>query len=204
MDALRPCPDLGQSFCSPAPKLEPRAHPPADPTVGAVLAERRMLRVALIRNGIAYRDLPDVLQVVVIAAWAAIEEGRYRPDPELQPEAALRAWLRSIAWRQARDHRGRAHVRREVLTDEPMGFAQRRHGVVALDPHRRLDAREGLRSIEALPLLYRGPLGALAQGELPAAYAAETGVPLTTVWTHLRMGRALLEERLAGRGWRRP
>ncbi|WP_437586626.1 RNA polymerase sigma factor [Sorangium sp. So ce1000] len=95
------------------------------------------LRQALRWLGVAERDVDDVLQDVMIAAYHALDgfdprrstdEGRTRHPPRGQapglergaPQAAsplsepLRRWLFGIAWRQVGHYRERAHRRREI------------------------------------------------------------------------------------------
>ncbi|AGP39335.1 hypothetical protein SCE1572_35565 [Sorangium cellulosum So0157-2] len=40
--------------------------------------------------GVAASDCEDALQDVLIAAWRAVQEGRYRPDPRAERRRALR------------------------------------------------------------------------------------------------------------------
>ncbi|WP_437875032.1 RNA polymerase sigma factor [Sorangium sp. So ce513] len=93
------------------------------------------LRQALRWLGVAERDVDDVLQDVMIAAYHALDgfdpgrcprepsagrpsrdggpgSGRSAPPPALRDP--VRRWLFGIAWRQVGHYRGRAHRRREV------------------------------------------------------------------------------------------
>ncbi|WP_437332706.1 RNA polymerase sigma factor [Sorangium sp. So ce394] len=95
------------------------------------------LRQALRWLGVAERDIDDVLQDVMIAAYHALESfdprrgtdgaraghcpsGREPGAGRRAPQAAsplgepLRRWLFGIAWRQVGHYRGRAHRRREI------------------------------------------------------------------------------------------
>ncbi|KYF76932.1 RNA polymerase subunit sigma [Sorangium cellulosum] len=95
------------------------------------------LRQALRWLGVAERDVDDVLQDVMIAAYHALDgfdparslhearaghplrdegpgPGRSVPHPANPLRDPLRRWLFGIAWRQVGHYRGRAHRRREV------------------------------------------------------------------------------------------
>ncbi|WP_433927998.1 RNA polymerase sigma factor [Sorangium cellulosum] len=95
------------------------------------------LRQALRWLGVAERDVDDVLQDVMIAAYNALDgfdpgrspqearaghplrddgpgPGRSVPPPANPLRDPLRRWLFGIAWRQVGHYRGRAHRRREV------------------------------------------------------------------------------------------
>lgn len=95
------------------------------------------LRQALRWLGVAERDLDDVLQDVMIAAYHALDgfdpgrctgepraavrprghgpaESRSAPQAASAPCEPVRRWLFGIAWRQVGHYRDRAHRRREV------------------------------------------------------------------------------------------
>ncbi|WP_437567529.1 RNA polymerase sigma factor [Sorangium sp. So ce542] len=95
------------------------------------------LRQALRWLGVAERDIDDVLQDVMIAAYHALESfdprrgadgaraghppsgrepgaGRKAPQASSPLGEPLRRWLFGIAWRQVGHYRGRAHRRREI------------------------------------------------------------------------------------------
>lgn len=98
----------------------------------------RFLPHALALLGVAERDLEDVLQDVLFAAYLGIDRFdplqsgcaveaqaramRARPDtsrwPSAPEEIAARVWLFGIAWRRVRHHLERAYRRRE----RPMGL----------------------------------------------------------------------------------
>jgi DNA-directed RNA polymerase specialized sigma24 family protein len=198
MGRLRRAPDLGQEI---DPSSSAARYPAAHPPIAAVLAERRSIAGVLVISGIDDRDLPDLVQIVVVAAWLAIEAGRYQPDPACPPAASLRAWLLGIAWRQATHHRERASQRYERPFANPLGMLQRQAGP---DAYRRLDARDALRALAVLPERYVDILAAVALGHEIADYASENGLPEATAWSRLRRARAELKQYLAGRGWRKP
>ncbi|WP_437982808.1 RNA polymerase sigma factor [Sorangium sp. So ce117] len=64
-------------------------------------------------------DVKDLAQDVLLAAWEASEEDRYRPDPDVQPAEALRVWLRALAYHRVRHHLESARVHREELVAAP-------------------------------------------------------------------------------------
>lgn len=186
-----------------APKTaDPRAAdapPPAYPSIGAVIAHEPMVAATLHDYGVPRSLVPDAVQVVVTAAWLAIRDGRYRPDPALPPSTVLRAWLRAIAWRQVKNVRV-AWTRREV----PVPHAELEAALDMIDdPHARLTARSELQVLRALPRELRDVLLAFGHGQQLSELAHDLGISEDTAWWRLRAGRAALAERLAGRGWRR-
>ena len=61
-------------------------------------------------HSVAERDLDDVSQEVFLII--------FRKLPDFDPHGSLRAWIYGICMRVARDYRGRAHKRHEILVDE--------------------------------------------------------------------------------------
>ena len=155
---------------------------------------------ALRASGVRDGDVPDMLQNVLVAAWEAIGEGRYRPDPSREPSAVLRAWLGGILWRQSTHYRkGASYGGQETLADpQPLLDEQGKR-----DPHGVLLARDALQAIAFLAPPDRSILWAIASGQTVADYAKEQGMERNTVRTRLRHARGELREYLAGRGWRR-
>jgi DNA-directed RNA polymerase specialized sigma24 family protein len=172
------------------------AHPPAYPSIDAVVAHQRMLAAALHAHGVPRSLVPDAVQIVITAAWLAIRDGRYRPDHTAPPDVVLRRWLRAIAWRQVKNLRA-AWTRREVPVSDP-------EPDVAADPHARLDARSELQVLRALPRELREVLLAFGHGQQLSELARDLGISEDTVWRRLHAGRVELAAQLAGRGWRRP
>ncbi|WP_437759514.1 sigma-70 family RNA polymerase sigma factor [Sorangium sp. So ce1389] len=110
----------------------------------ALVAEQGRIRGMLRSLGVHPQDREDLTQEVLFAAWRAIEQGRYRPDPARDPSYALRAWLMGIAWRLANHYHGRAHRRREISVGlDPWYLAEEG----AHDPAGQLEAREALRGL---------------------------------------------------------
>ncbi|MDC0680603.1 RNA polymerase sigma factor [Sorangium atrum] len=87
--------------------------------VERIVAERRWLAALVTGSGVPRRDRDDLVQAVLMAAWMAVEAGRYRPGPSVHPTRALRGWLQGIAWRKASHYRERAWVRQEVPVADP-------------------------------------------------------------------------------------
>jgi RNA polymerase sigma-70 factor, ECF subfamily len=188
---------LGQEI---DPPVSAARYPAAHPPIAAVLAERRTLAATLHLSGVCDRDLPDMVQVVVLAAWQAIQAGRYQPDPACPPAASLRAWLLGIAWRQASHYCERSYHRHEVPVADPYRVL---HNKAGRNPYDQLAARDALRALAALPARYVDILTAVALGQEVADFASEHKLPAATAWSRLRHGRAAFREYLAGRGWRR-
>jgi RNA polymerase sigma-70 factor (ECF subfamily) len=91
----------------------------ARPTLAEVYAvARSQIPDALRLLHVPPGDADDILHDIVIAAHNGLE--RFDPalfhdhDGENDPEAALRAWLAGITWRQTTKYRDRAHRRREL------------------------------------------------------------------------------------------
>ncbi|WP_434048061.1 MULTISPECIES: RNA polymerase sigma factor [Sorangium] len=86
--------------------------------VGQVRLVRGLIARAL--QGKATReDVKDLAQDVLLAAWEASEQDRYRPDPDMQPSRALAIWLRKLAYHRLTHHLESARVRREEIVAEP-------------------------------------------------------------------------------------
>ncbi|XXX73760.1 sigma-70 family RNA polymerase sigma factor [Sorangium sp. So ce134] len=138
-----------------------------------------------------------MLQNVLIAAWIAIQEGRYRPDPRADPRRALQGWLHGITWRQAGHHLGRAHVRREVPVDEPRALVDEGN----IDPEGRLLARAALRALVDLPARQGELLLAAAGPQTITAHARSHGLNPATTARRLHVARQALADRIARRLW---
>lgn len=171
----------------------------AYPTIEAVFAHRSLIAGTLIAAGVQGRYVSDGIQIVATEAWLAIRAGRYRPDPAMPSDVALRCWLRAVAYRQAKNIRV-AWLRREVPVADPGAL----DACEVHDPHRRLDARDALLVLDALPTRYRDVLALVALGLEIGDVARELGITEWAAVSRLRIGRAELASLLAGRSWRRP
>jgi DNA-directed RNA polymerase specialized sigma24 family protein len=181
----------------PSPPLPTPLRAAAFPPVGALVAEQRLIVARLIACGVPARDREDLLQIVLIAAWKAIQSGRYRPDPRADPRRALHAWLQGITWRQAGHHLGRAHVRREVPIDDPRALVDEG----SVDPDGRLLARAALRALAELPAPHRELLLAAAGPRTVTAHARAHGLAPATAARRLQLARKAFARRIARRLW---
>lgn len=156
--------------------------------VATLLRERLTIRRSIRRRGVRVGDVDDLVADVIAAAWTAIEFGRYRPDPTVDPTDALRRWLDGIARNLTSHHLGRASYRRDVATD-PDELARL---LVGPNPERRLTAREDLAVVRALVPTLRAALAAKASGATFAETEAALGVPGSTVAKRFYRARAAL------------
>ncbi|WP_437337983.1 RNA polymerase sigma factor [Sorangium sp. So ce394] len=181
----------------PAPARSTPRRPAVSPPIGALVAERRLIAAVLAACGVHARDREDVLQDVLMAAWRAVQEGRYRPDPRADPRRALQGWLRGITWRQAGHHLGRARVRREVPVDDPRALV----GEGCVDLEGRLLARAALRALVALPAQDGELLLAAAGPQTITACARAHRLNPATTARRLHAARKALADRIARRSW---
>jgi RNA polymerase sigma-70 factor (ECF subfamily) len=170
------------------PRAPHAAHPPVHLPITAVLAERRYIMYALMAHGVHARHREDVFQFVVLGAWRAIEEGRYRPDSRIPPSRALRVWLYSLCWRHAAHHRERAHVRYEIASANPWAGAPE----PTTEPLDWLDARAAKVALWSLPPGLREIVAMLGAGYGLTEIARALGVPISTAANRIRKARALL------------
>ncbi|WP_437731187.1 RNA polymerase sigma factor [Sorangium sp. So ce1335] len=180
-----------------APPPSTSLRPAVSPPPGALLAERRLIEATLVACGVPARDCEDLLQIVLVAAWSAIQAGRYRPHPRAHPRRALQAWLQGIAWRQAGHHLGRAHVRREVPVDAPRALV----GEGSVAPEGRLLARAALRALVELPAPHRELLLAAVGPRTITAHPRAHGLSPSTAARRLHLAREALARRIARRLW---
>jgi RNA polymerase sigma-70 factor (ECF subfamily) len=144
---------------------------------------------ALARSGVRDADLRDATQEVfiIVARKLAEREGT----------SSLTTWLYGIAVRVAANHRRKAHRKHESLTDV---FPEISREDDADDPERAVaheQARVRLAEIlDQLPVDQRIVFMMFELEEMTCPAIAEAlGIPLGTVYTRLRAGRALFEER---------
>lgn len=167
------------------PDIEVSATAPGTaPTFEAIYAEHfgyvwRILR----RLGLTEADALDVCQEVFLAVHRGLRafEGR----------SSLRTWIHRIAFRAAKDHRRRAHVRREVLDQAPWEGRTASAG----EPNQasRLEALELLEiGLSVLTLEQRMVFTSFElEGETCAHIAEVLEVPLGTVYSRLRKARTV-------------
>ncbi|WP_437292266.1 RNA polymerase sigma factor [Sorangium sp. So ce406] len=127
-----------------------------------------------------------------MAAWMAVEEGRYRPDASVDPRRALLGWLYGIIWRKVGHHCNRACVRRELLVADPWS--------VQPEPPRDdefvVEARERLLAVRlALPRLPQPDqeiLALRAVGHGIRDIARALGIPSSTAVRQINRARTKL------------
>ncbi|KYF65905.1 hypothetical protein BE15_23465 [Sorangium cellulosum] len=167
------------------------SHPAIRIPVERIIAERRWIH-ALVTAGVSPRDREDVVQAVLMAAWMAVEEGRYRPDPSVDPRRALRGWLHGIVWRKVGHHGQRACVRREIPVADPW----RVHPEPPRDDEFLVAARERLLAVRLalsrLPQRDRQMLALCAAGHGVREVARTLGMPSSTAAREIGRARRRL------------
>lgn len=176
-----------------------------DPAVyldGAALWSRAPYVRALLRGMCVHaQDAEDVVQEVLAGAWRAMLAGRFRPLPSLPLDVAIERWLFGITWRQVGHYRGSAWARRVRVSPDPMGHPD---APVLLwpSPEGAAEAREVLRELGRIPLIYREALILFHVLNFDTAEIAElTGVQPRAVLARLHRGAELLAR--AVQRWRR-
>jgi len=163
-----------------------------------LVRELPLILKVLRANGVQERDLEDVAQDVLLGAWQAIQEGRFRTLPGADMRKALQRWLAGIAWRQASHYRDRAYNRYEVPFSHPGQLVAGE----APPPDAQVAAREALRiAVPELPPECIEALALTATGATIAEIAEELGIPEGTAASRRRRGRMLFAQSL--RHWRR-
>lgn len=136
----------------------------------------RTIRAILLQDEhVAFQDVDDLTQEVLLVAWNAIRRGRF--DPTYAP--GVRAWLRVVAHRTANNARRRRE--REPVTDrEP----------VQRSDEAPLLARDLLRALEhaTTPPRWRAFL-AVFEGVTITAFARSEGIPTSTAHGHAAQAR---------------
>lgn len=135
-------------------------------------------------------DVGDVVQTVLILAWRLITTDKFTHPKKGTRREAVRAWLRVLTWRTARD------VLRRQRELEPI----EEHALAGPDPEERAIARE-----ELLATTYRlnrmeaRLVVGLVRGETLADMAKALRLPEGTIATRVRMlRRALKRQRAQG------
>lgn len=142
------------------------------------------------RLGVPEADLPDVAQEVFLVV--------HRRLADFVERAKVTTWLFRIAVRAARDRRRSASVRREIALEEPLQAAVD----ASADPSRDLERADDRALLEqALAALDEEQREVFAAFELEGmtgdAIAAALELPLGTVYSRLRLGRARFRQSLA-------
>ncbi|EYF08282.1 RNA polymerase sigma factor [Chondromyces apiculatus] len=155
-----------------------------------ILKLRPFVRAVLRAQGVPTRDRDDVCQEIMVAAWTAMTEGRFRP-PEAQPIGeALQAWLFGITWRQASHYRQRAWRRREVIVSDPYAMTAAAPWIPHVPaPDGRAAAREMLAALDEIPERMREVLLLrYLEGFDTVEIAEILGIPVPTVSSRLKYG----------------
>ncbi|XXY18776.1 RNA polymerase sigma factor [Sorangium sp. So ce216] len=149
--------------------------------VERIVAERRWIAALVSAGGVSPRDREDVVQAVILAAWLAVEEGRYRPDASVDPRRALLGWLHGIVWRKVGHHRKRAWVRLEIPAADPWSVQP---APPPRDDALLVEARERLLAVRLavprLPQRDRKLLALCAVGDGLREIARMAGIPRST------------------------
>jgi len=163
-----------------------------------LVRELPLVRKVLRANGVQERDLEDVAQEVLVGAWLAIQEGRFRALPGADVRKALQRWLTGVAWRQASHYRDRACNRYEIPFSHPGQLVAGE----APPPDAQVAAREALRiALPELPPECLEVVALSAAGATIAEIAEELGIPEGTAASRRRRARERFAQSL--RRWRR-
>ena len=134
-------------------------------------------------------DRKDVVQNVMLGAWASMEAGRYRLRANVEPNVALRAWVGSIAVNQSLKWLDRAYNRYEVPFASP-----RASDLVAEDPEGLYDAREMWhRAMRTLHEADRAVLVLAVEGATLREIASALGIRVGTIAMRLNRVREELD-----------
>jgi RNA polymerase sigma-70 factor (ECF subfamily) len=137
---------------------------------------------ALRRFGVKERHLEDVTQEVFVVL--------HRRLADYDPSRPIRPWLTGIAFRVAADHRGRAVIRRELVTDEEIDPADERPlpDEILMREERRALLQRALLKLDdnkrAAFIMHD------MDGHSIPEIAAALDVPVSTMYSRLRLARA--------------
>jgi RNA polymerase sigma-70 factor (ECF subfamily) len=165
-----------------------------------LVRELPLILKVLRANGVQERDLDDVAQDVLIGAWLAVQEGRFKvlPGTGADRRTGLQRWLTGIAWRQASHYRDRAYNRYEVPFSHPGEYVSGE----APPSDAQVAAREALRiALPELPPECVEVLALSATGATTAEIAEELRIPEGTAASRRRRARERFA--LSLRRWRR-
>jgi RNA polymerase sigma-70 factor (ECF subfamily) len=138
--------------------------------------------------GVPERELPDVCQEVFVVV--------HRKLAEFEQRSSIRTWLYRIAQRAASDYRRRAHVRRELVTGEPIDGIQsdERHFDAALDARATLIRALGVLDEDKRAVFVLFEIEGLTMKEI----AATLRCPLQTAYSRLHAARKLMLDVVTG------
>jgi DNA-directed RNA polymerase specialized sigma24 family protein len=170
--------------------------PPVRPTAAELLCEVKVIKRWLRRYGVDPVDVEDMTAEVVIAAWRAGQENRYRPDPMKPDRVALIGFLYGVAWRVAASFLDLARHRYE----SPRGAADMADGGSA-NIEDAIIARDEMALLAGVRFDRRMIMIAHAAGCPMGDIAEAAGINPSTAWSRLRQGRldllAILKRRAA-------
>lgn len=174
----------------------PYPFPPVRPTAPELIRESATIKRWLRNYGVEPNDVDDMTAEVVIAAWRAGQEDRYRPDPMKPDRVALIGFLYGVAWRVAASFLDLARHRYE----SPRGGADMADGGSA-NIEGAIIARDEMTVLAEVQFDRRMVIIAHAAGCPMGEIAKAAGIPQSTAWSRLRQGRldllAILRRRAA-------
>jgi RNA polymerase sigma-70 factor, ECF subfamily len=174
------------------PPTEPENEPDAPPNQGetpslrTVFDEHARYVIRTLRHlGIKEADVDDVAQEVFVTV--------HRKLAEFEGRSKLRTWLYAICLRVASDHRRRAYIVRERVTDSPPVDGGERRGD---EPDTSLESRAFVQKLlESLDDDKRAVLVLYEIEGLTMREVAEViGCPLQTAYSRLHAARDLLRD----------
>jgi RNA polymerase sigma-70 factor, ECF subfamily len=160
----------------------PKPGPP--PSMRTVFDEHARYVIRTLRHlGIKEADVDDVAQEVFVTV--------HRKLPEFEGRSKLRTWLYAICLRVASDHRRRAYVVRERVTDSPPSDTGERSGN---EPDTNVESRAFVQQLlEGLDDDKRTVLVLYEIEGLTMREVSEViGCPLQTAYSRLHAARDLL------------
>jgi RNA polymerase sigma-70 factor, ECF subfamily len=158
------------------------------PSMRTIFDEHARYVIRTLRHlGIAEADVEDVGQEVFVTV--------HRKLAEFEGRSKLRTWLYAICLRVASDHRRRAYVVRERVTDSPPVDTGERSG---LEPDTSVESRAFVRQL--LSELDEDKRNVLVLYEIEGLTMREVaevvGCPLQTAYSRLHAARDLLQAAL--------
>ncbi|XXU61304.1 sigma-70 family RNA polymerase sigma factor [Sorangium sp. So ce1078] len=167
-------------------KISPEASPSGGATFRQLFEEYAPFVWRALRHmGVPDREVPDLCQEVFLVV--------HRKLGEFDGRSSLRTWIYGICFRTASEHRRRAHVRREEMTESIPD-----EGMPPPQPEEllRKQARELLqRALSSLDEEKRAVLVLFELEGLPMTEVAEVvGCPLSTAYSRLYAARKHCED----------
>jgi RNA polymerase sigma-70 factor, ECF subfamily len=142
---------------------------------------------SLRRLGLSESALNDAVQDVFLVV--------FRRLPDFVERAKLSTWMFRICMRVAKDHRRRAHVRREVLDDSSFELQADPHDGAETIAERQEDLALFDAALGKLDLDQRAVFILFELENMTGEQVAETlEIPLGTVYSRLRRGRAIFQQ----------